>query len=82
MARERSPDRDKAYQLFKEHNGDITYRKNADLLSTSERTVSEKTVGGWKTKDKWIQQLNEVLQRKVRSTLKRSQEHLKAIRML
>lgn len=64
MARQRN----KAYQLFKEHNGDITNRKIAELLSTSERTVNEKTVGGWKTKDKWIQQLNGVLQKEARST--------------
>lgn len=40
MARQRSPDRDKAYHLLKEHNGDITNPKVAELLSTSERTVS------------------------------------------
>ncbi|MGI2827751.1 phage terminase small subunit-related protein, partial [Bacillus cytotoxicus] len=61
MARQRSPNRDKAYQIFKEHNGEITNRKIAELLSTSEKTVSEKTVGGWKTKDKWVQQMNGVL---------------------
>ncbi|ARX66058.1 MULTISPECIES: phage terminase small subunit [Bacillus cereus group] len=77
MARQRSPDRDKAYQLFKEHNGDITNRKIAELLSTSERTVSEKTVGGWKTKDKWIQQLNGVLHKNERSTPKKDAEYSK-----
>jgi hypothetical protein len=49
MARQRSPDLDKAYQLFKEHNGDTANRKIAELLSTSS-TVNEKTVGRWKTK--------------------------------
>lgn len=77
MARQRSPDRDKAYQLFKEHNGDITNRKIAELLSTSERTVSEKTVGGWKTKDKWIQQLNGVLHKNEQSTPKKDAEYSK-----
>ncbi|MEK7016799.1 phage terminase small subunit [Bacillus sp. FSL R9-9410] len=77
MARQRSPDRDKAYQLFKEHNGDITNRKIAELLSTSERTVNEKTVGGWKTKDKWIQQLNGVLHKNERSTPKKDTEYSK-----
>ncbi|HDR7517032.1 phage terminase small subunit [Bacillus mobilis] len=77
MARQRSPDRDKAYQLFKEHNGDITNRKIAELLSTSERTVNEKTVGGWKTKDKWIQQLNGVLHKNERSTPKKDAEYSK-----
>ncbi|PEU67617.1 terminase, partial [Bacillus thuringiensis] len=40
MARQRSPDRNKAYEIFKEHKGDITNRKIAELLSTSEKTVS------------------------------------------
>ncbi|MGV5537595.1 phage terminase small subunit [Bacillus sp. XB1] len=77
MARQRSPDRDKAYHLFKEYNGDITNRKIAELLSTSERTVSEKTVGGWKTKDKWMQQLNGVLHKNKRSTPKKDAEYSK-----
>ncbi|WP_336950383.1 phage terminase small subunit [Bacillus cereus] len=77
MARQRSPDRNKAYEIFKEHNGDITNRKIAELLSTSERTVNEKTVGGWKTKDKWMQQLNGVLHKNERSTPKKITEYSK-----
>lgn len=77
MARQRSPDRNKAYEIFKEHNGDITNRKIAELLSTSERTVNEKTVGGWKTKDKWMQQLNGVLHKNERSTPKKDTEYSK-----
>ncbi|HHL3303630.1 TPA: phage terminase small subunit [Bacillus cereus] len=77
MARQRSPDRNKAYEIFKEHNGDITNRKIAELLSTSERTVNEKTVGGWKTKDKWMQQLNGVLHKNERSTPKKETEYSK-----
>ncbi|MCR6846794.1 phage terminase small subunit [Bacillus sp. IBL03825] len=77
MARQRSPDRNKAYEIFKEHNGNITNRKIAELLSTSERTVNEKTVGGWKTKDKWMQQLNGVLHKNERSTPKKETEYSK-----
>ncbi len=77
MARQRSPDRDKAYQLFKEHNGDITNRKIAELLSTSEKTVNEKTVGGWKSKDEWIDKLNGVLHKNERSTPKKDTEYSK-----
>ncbi|MGZ9769413.1 phage terminase small subunit [Bacillus toyonensis] len=77
MARQRSPDRNKAYEIFKEHNGNITNRKIAELLSTSERTVNEKTVGGWKTKDKWMQQLNGVLHLNERSTPKKETEYSK-----
>ncbi|HDX9648832.1 TPA: terminase [Bacillus cereus] len=77
MARQRSPDRDKAYEIFKEHNGDITNRKISELLSTSEKTVSEKTVGGWKSKDGWIEQLNGVLHKNERSTPKKDMEYSK-----
>ncbi|MDA2299075.1 phage terminase small subunit [Bacillus cereus] len=77
MARQRSPDRNKAYEIFKEHNGDITNRKIAELLSTSEKTVSEKTVGGWKSKDGWIGKLNGVLHKNERSTPKKDTEYSK-----
>ncbi|MEB4819642.1 phage terminase small subunit, partial [Bacillus thuringiensis] len=77
MARQRSPDRNNAYEIFKEHNGDITNRKIAELLSTSEKTVSEKTVGGWKSKDGWIDKLNGVLHKNERSTPKKDTEYSK-----
>ncbi len=77
MARQRSPDRNKAYEIFKEHNGDITNRKISELLSTSEKTVSEKTVGGWKSKDGWIDKLNGVLHKNERSTPKKDTEYSK-----
>ncbi|HDR7504967.1 TPA: terminase [Bacillus toyonensis] len=77
MARQRSPDRNKAYEIFKEHNGDITNRKIAELLSTSEKTVSEKTVGGWKSKDGWIDKLNGVLHKNELSTPKKDTEYSK-----
>ncbi|MGG0207699.1 phage terminase small subunit [Bacillus mycoides] len=77
MARQRSPDRNKAYEIFKEHNGDITNRKIAELLSTSEKAVNEKTVGGWKSKDEWIDKLNGVLPKNERSTSKKDAEYSK-----
>lgn len=77
MARQRSPDRNKAYEIFKEHNGDITNRKISELLSTSEKTVSEKTVGGWKSKDGWIDKLNGVLHKNERSTPMKDTEYPK-----
>lgn len=64
----RSLERDKAFEIYKEHNGDITNRRIAEILSTSEKNVSEKTIGGWKTKDKWVQQLSGVLHENERST--------------
>lgn len=65
MARQRDPRRDEAFEVFKENNGEITNRKIAELLN-----VPEKTISGWKSKDKWLQKLNGVLQTNERSTPK------------
>lgn len=65
MARERSPNRNKAFELYKESNGEIQNREIANILG-----ISEKTVSGWKVKDKWNSKLNGVLQIKERSTPK------------
>lgn len=48
MPRKRSPNRDKAYEIYKEHNGDITNRKIADLLNEDEKVIAV-----WKSRDKW-----------------------------
>ncbi|WP_107839434.1 terminase small subunit [Metasolibacillus meyeri] len=65
MARARDPNRDKAFEIYKEHNGDITNRAIAEMLG-----VPEKTIGSWKSKskDNWNEQLNGVLQSGERST--------------
>lgn len=65
MPRQRSPNRDRALEIFKEHGGNIENRRIAEMLD-----ISEKTVGGWKCKDKWSEQLNGVLQTDKRSTPK------------
>lgn len=65
MPRQRSPNRDQAFEIFKKHNGNIENRRIAEMLD-----ISEKTVGGWKCKDKWSEQLNGVLQTDKRSTPK------------
>ncbi|MCM2983866.1 terminase small subunit [Niallia circulans] len=50
MARARDPNRDKAYNLWKEHNGEITNREIANQLD-----IDEKKVAVWKSRDKWGQ---------------------------
>lgn len=68
MARVRSPNRDKAFEIYKESNGNIQNREIAKLLD-----ISEKTISGWKVKDKWNEMINGVLQTEKRSTpLKRN----------
>lgn len=65
MARTRDPNRDKAFEIYKEHNGKITNRAIAEMLN-----VPEKTIGSWKSKskDNWNGKLNGVLQSDERST--------------
>lgn len=48
MARERDPNRDKAYEIWKQHDGNITNREIAHLLSTDEKKIAV-----WKQRDKW-----------------------------
>lgn len=65
LPRQRSPNRERAYEIYKEHNGKIENRRIAELLN-----IPEKTIGGWKCKDKWEEQLKGVLQTEIRSTPK------------
>lgn len=57
MPKARSPERDRAYELYKESNGLITLREIASRLG-----VPEKSVSGWKCKDSWDKKINGVLQ--------------------
>lgn len=61
MARTRDPNRDKALEMFIEHNGAITNREIAKRLD-----VLEKTISAWKSRDKW----NGKIDGEVRSTTK------------
>lgn len=65
MPKSRSPNREKAFEIYKEHGGSIENRRIAEMLQ-----ISEKTVGGWKCKDAWESKLNGVLQTPKRSTPK------------
>jgi len=53
VAKSRSPNRDKAFEIFIEHNGEIKNRKIAEILQEPEKTISS-----WKSRDKWIAKLN------------------------
>lgn len=60
MARVRSPNRDKAFEIYKEYSGNITNREIANILGEDEKVIAV-----WKSRDKWnnninvVQQLNE-----------------------
>lgn len=40
MARARSPNRDKAFQIYKDRNGEITNREIAEILNKDRSTIS------------------------------------------
>lgn len=62
MPRKRNPNRDKAFEIYKENSGAITNREIANQLD-----VPEKTISAWKSRDKWLVQIGG----EVRSTTKK-----------
>lgn len=48
MARQRDPKRDKSFEIWKQHNGEITNRAIAEQLG-----IDEKKIAVWKQRDKW-----------------------------
>ena len=48
MAREKNPLRGKAFEIFRDSEGNITNREVANILEVPERTISV-----WKLRDKW-----------------------------
>jgi phage terminase small subunit len=63
LPRQRSPNRDKAFEIYKEHKGNIDLVKIADILN-----LSPGTIRGWKNKDQWDNKLNGTLQKKSKNT--------------
>ena len=67
MPRARDPNRDKAFRIYMDAGGKI------DLVEiASQLNISAGTVRGWKSKDKWEEQLSGTLQTKVTERSKRS----------
>lgn len=65
MPRARNPNRDKAFEIYKSHDGKIDLVDIADQLQTSPGTVR-----GWKSKDKWEQKLNGTFRKNVERSKK------------
>ncbi len=59
MPREPDPKRKQAFEVYKEHNGEIALVDLAKQLG-----VTDGTVRGWKSKDKWESKLNGTFQTK------------------
>lgn len=58
MARARNPDRDKAFEIYKKHDGKIELVQIAEMLNRPPGTIR-----GWKNKDKWDDKLNGTFQK-------------------
>lgn len=67
LPRQRSPNRDKAYDIWKEHKGNITNRQIAEQLGENEKTIAV-----WKQRDKWAGEKNVVQQKKKSCTTKQN----------
>lgn len=48
MPRERSPNRAKAHEIYRDHDGNITNREIASILGEDEKVIAV-----WKSRDKW-----------------------------
>ncbi len=70
MPRARSPNRDKAFEIYKQHSGDIPLVEIAEQLNETDGTVR-----GWKSKDKWDSKLNGTFQSK---NTERSEKNIKS----
>lgn len=55
MPRPRNPNRDKAFEIFKEHNGNIANKEIAELLNEKLGNINN-----WRVQDKWKIRLNKV----------------------
>lgn len=56
MPRQRSPNRDKAFEIYKDHNGNIKLKDIAEQLN-----ISDVQIRKWKSTDKWDEKLKDTL---------------------
>lgn len=54
MARNRNPNRDKAYEIYKDHRGEVSPKKISEILNENVNNIRN-----WKSNDKWDEQLRE-----------------------
>lgn len=55
MGRQRSPNRDKAFEIYEKYNGCITSKEISKLLNENINNIN-----GWRVQDKWNKKLNKV----------------------
>lgn len=54
MARNRNPNRDKAYEIYKDYRGEVSPKKISEILNENVNNIRN-----WKSNDKWDEQLRE-----------------------
>lgn len=54
MARNRNPNRDKAYEIYKDYRGEVSPKKISEILNENVNNIRN-----WKSSDKWDEQLRE-----------------------
>ena len=73
MGRARDPHRNKAFEIYKEHDGKIDLAEIASRLN-----ISPGTVRGWKSKDSWDKKLNGTFQKSMERSKNKKMEEKKA----
>lgn len=73
MPKARNPNREKAFEIYKEHKGEI------DLVEiASQLNLAAGTVRGWKSKDKWDEKMNGTLRKNMERSKRKSENKKKA----
>ena len=73
MGRARDPNRNKAFEIYKKHNGKIDLAEIASQLN-----ISPGTVRGWKSKDSWDKKMNGTFQKNMECSKNKKAEEKKA----
>jgi phage terminase small subunit len=73
LGRARDPNRNKAFEIYQEHDGKIDLAEIASQLN-----ISPGTVRGWKSKDSWDKKLNGTFQKSMERSKNKKVEEKKA----
>lgn len=73
MPKARNPNREKAFEIYKKHKGEI------DLVEiASQLNLAAGTIRGWKSKDKWDEKMNGTLRKNMERSKRKSENKKKA----
>ena len=73
MPKARNPNREKAFEIYKKHKGEI------DLVEiASQLNLAAGTVRGWKSKDKWAEKMNGTLRKNMERSKRKRENKKKA----